>query len=65
MAEGNPNQGGFDEYDHDFDPEEPVCLNCGDLESNCECEEFDADPDTESVCVVCGLPEDDPMHGQE
>jgi hypothetical protein len=50
-----------DQYDHDFEPEQ-ICLECGEDESNCECEEGGEIGDGEE-CVVCGLSQDDPVHG--
>jgi hypothetical protein len=52
-----------DQYDHDFEPEQ-VCLECGEGESNCECEEGGEIGDGEE-CLVCGMSEADPVHGGE
>lgn len=53
------------EEPHEFEEEEVVCLECGEAHSNCECEEFQPDPDTEDICVTCGLSEADEMHQTE
>ena len=53
------------DFDHEFDAEEPSCLNCGKLHSDCECESFKVDPDTEDVCAECGMSEADEQHQSE
>ena len=61
MADGETT---FEDY-HDFDEEEALCLNCGEPHSDCQCEEFEPDPDTEDVCATCGLGEADEFHQTE
>lgn len=54
----------FEEY-HEFDEEEPLCLNCEQPHSDCGCEKFEVDPDTEDICTECGLGEADDFHQTE
>lgn len=45
-----------DQYDHDYDPN---CEECGEEESDCECEDGFTDS---GECAICGFSEDDPIH---